>query len=115
MSESHISGCGRIYPKGEATFGFDRDGELFFLAGMELITGNFGDELKNIENLPLNLQQKTPAGGKCLWSAKIVKGSGGRMPKKSYCGRGDNKERTTAILKIFPKVLAPRHSVLTKR
>jgi len=48
MSGSHISGCGRIYPKDEATFGFNRDGELFFLAGMDLITGNFRDELINI-------------------------------------------------------------------
>ena len=47
ISDSHIYGCGRIYLKNEATFGFDQDGELFFLEGMDLGIGNFGDELLN--------------------------------------------------------------------
>jgi hypothetical protein len=57
--------------KNEATFGFDQDGELFFLEGIDLKTGNFGDELlnfldfwrrrteigKNVKSLNLGLDQ----------------------------------------------------------
>jgi hypothetical protein len=40
---SHIYGCGRIYLKN----GFDWGGELLFVEGMDLGTGNSGDELLN--------------------------------------------------------------------
>jgi hypothetical protein len=43
---SHIYGCGRVYLKNEATFGFDQDGNCL-VVGMDLRTGNFGDELLN--------------------------------------------------------------------
>jgi len=43
----NIYGPERIYLKNEATFGFDQGWELFFLEGMDLRTGNFGDELLN--------------------------------------------------------------------
>jgi hypothetical protein len=48
ISGSNIYGCGRIYLKNEATFGFDQNGKLFFLEGMDLRTGNFGGELLNL-------------------------------------------------------------------